>query len=122
MKARYQYRIYPTVGQQQSLAQLFGCVRVAFNDGLAFSKQSGQYPGVKVLSGRLTEAKKTMERAWLGDVSSVPLQQALQDLDIAYRNFFKSVKGERKGPRVNPLDSKRRQTGNLLVLPKQHLN
>ncbi|AMW28019.1 RNA-guided endonuclease InsQ/TnpB family protein [Arthrospira platensis] len=102
MKARYQYRIYPTVGQQQSLAQLFGCVRVAFNDGLAFSKQSGQYPGVKVLSGRLTEAKKTMERAWLGDVSSVPLQQALQDLDIAYRNFFKSVKGERKGPRVNP--------------------
>ncbi|MCW9683265.1 helix-turn-helix domain-containing protein [Dolichospermum planctonicum UHCC 0167] len=26
MKARYQYRFYPTIQQQQSLAQLFGCV------------------------------------------------------------------------------------------------
>ncbi|TAF52847.1 MAG: transposase, partial [Oscillatoriales cyanobacterium] len=50
MKARYQYRIYPTTGQQQSLAQLFGCVRVVFNDALAFSKQSRKYPGVNLLS------------------------------------------------------------------------
>jgi putative transposase len=35
MKARYQYRFYPTDQQQQSLAQLFGCVRVVWNDALA---------------------------------------------------------------------------------------
>ncbi|NJN63047.1 MAG: transposase [Coleofasciculaceae cyanobacterium RL_1_1] len=102
MKARYQYRIYPTTGQQQSLAQLFGCVRVVFNDALAFSKQSGKYPGVNRLSARLTQAKKTDERSWLSDVSSVPLQQALQDLNVAYRNLFKSIKGKRKGAKVNP--------------------
>lgn len=102
MKARYQYRIYPTDQQKQCLAQLFGCVRVVWNDALAFSKESGKYPGVNVLSSRLTLSKKTAERRWLKDVSSVPLQQALQDLDIAYRNFFKSIKGERKGPRVMP--------------------
>ncbi|MFO8039076.1 transposase, partial [Geitlerinema sp. P-1104] len=28
MKARYQYRIYPTQRQAQKLAQLFGCCRV----------------------------------------------------------------------------------------------
>nr|WP_265262604.1 helix-turn-helix domain-containing protein [Spirulina subsalsa] len=32
MKARYQYKIYPTTQQQQGLAQLFGCVRVAFKE------------------------------------------------------------------------------------------
>jgi putative transposase len=102
MKARYQYRIYPTTGQQQSLARLFGCVRVVFNDALAFSKQSGKYPGVNLLSAQLTQAKKTEERSWLSDVSSVPLQQALQDLNVAYRNLFKSIKGKRKGAKVNP--------------------
>ena len=102
MKARYQYRIYPTNQQKQSLAQLFGCVRVVWNDALAFSKESGKYPGVSVLSSRLTMSKRTDERKWLNDVSSVPLQQALQDLDVAYRNFFKSIKGERKGPKVKP--------------------
>ncbi|WP_228037033.1 helix-turn-helix domain-containing protein [Cuspidothrix issatschenkoi] len=40
MKARYQYRFYPTIQQQQSLAQLFSCVRVVWNDALAICKQS----------------------------------------------------------------------------------
>jgi transposase len=34
MKARYQYRFYPTDQQQQSLARLYGCVRVVWNDAL----------------------------------------------------------------------------------------
>ncbi|WP_307785901.1 helix-turn-helix domain-containing protein [Okeania sp. KiyG1] len=29
MKARFKYRIYPTLGQKYRLAKLFGCVRVA---------------------------------------------------------------------------------------------
>jgi putative transposase len=44
MKARYQYRFYPTIQQQQSLAQLFGCVRVVWNDALALCKQSEKLP------------------------------------------------------------------------------
>ncbi|WP_366025676.1 helix-turn-helix domain-containing protein [Microcoleus sp. PH2017_08_TRC_O_A] len=40
MKARYQFRFYPSNQQQQSLAQLFGCVRVVWNDALAVCKQS----------------------------------------------------------------------------------
>ena len=34
MKARYRYRIYPTAPQKISFAQLFGCVRVVWNDSL----------------------------------------------------------------------------------------
>jgi putative transposase len=54
------------------------------------------------MSERLTGAKSTPERAWLGEVSSVVLQQALADVNRAFRNFFNSVSGERKGPTVAP--------------------
>lgn len=43
----------------------------------------------------ITEAKLTEERAWLGEVSAVVVQQSLRDLDAAYRNFFDSLKGRR---------------------------
>ncbi|MFI8828730.1 RNA-guided endonuclease InsQ/TnpB family protein, partial [Streptomyces sp. NPDC053431] len=48
----------------------------------------------------LTASKKTPERVWLGEVSSVILQQSLRDLDTAYRNFFDSLKGKR--PKMGP--------------------
>ncbi|WP_218020819.1 hypothetical protein [Nocardia grenadensis] len=54
------------------------------------------------MSKRLTEAKKTRERVWPAEVSSVVLQQALADLNTAYRNFFRSVTGKRKGAKVSP--------------------
>jgi len=100
MKARYQYRFYPTNQQQKSLAQLFGCVRVVWNDALALCKASGKAIGFNKLSAMLTQSKRTEERQWLKDVSSVPLQQSLRYLDVAYRNFFSSLKGKRKGKKV----------------------
>ncbi|XZO01526.1 MAG: RNA-guided endonuclease InsQ/TnpB family protein [Microcoleus sp.] len=101
MKARYRYRFYPTSQQQQSLAQLFGCVRVVWNDALAFCKQSDKKPSSADLQKVvITQAKNTEERAWLGDVSCVPLQQSVADLDVAFKNFFNSCKGKRKGRKV----------------------
>src|SRR6266581_1254779 len=44
----------------------------------------------------------TPERAWLGEVSAVALQQSLADLNAAYRNFFASVTGKREGPKIAP--------------------
>ena len=75
-----------------------------FNDGLRIRQQAyeaGQpYVTDGELSARLTAAKATPERAWLKNVSSVMLQQALADLNVAYRNFFASRSGKRKGPPV----------------------
>jgi putative transposase len=104
MQLRYNYRLYPTPGQRHALARAFGCARVVFNDGL-HARQEAHEAGLPYitdadLSARLTVAKGTPERAWLGEVSAVVLQQALADLSAAYRNFFASVKGERKGPKV----------------------
>ncbi|MGY4098618.1 RNA-guided endonuclease InsQ/TnpB family protein [Nocardia sp. R16R-3T] len=106
MQLRYNFRLYPTVGQQVALAKAFGCARVVFNDALTAREtaRAGGLPYVKdgELSRRLTEAKKAPERVWLSEVSSVVLQQALADLNTAYRNFFQSVTGKRKGARVAP--------------------
>lgn len=101
MKARYQYRFYPSDQQQVSLAQLFGCVRVVWNDALAICKQSEKLPSNNDLQKLvITQAKKTEERSWLSDVSNIPLQQSVADLGVAYKNFFDSLKGKRKGKKV----------------------
>ncbi|NER47625.1 MAG: IS200/IS605 family element transposase accessory protein TnpB [Symploca sp. SIO1A3] len=113
MKARYRYQIYPTPGQQMALAKLFGCVRVVWNDALAFCitqyKAGGKKPQNSELQKQfITQAKKTREREWLSQVSCVPLQQSLNDLEQAYQNFFKSCKGQRKGKQVLPPKFKKR--------------
>lgn len=101
MKARYQYRFYPTDQQQQSLARLFGCVRVVWNDALAICKQSEKKPQSAELQKLvITQAKKTEARAWLSEVSNIPLQQSVADLEIAFKNFFNSCKGKKKGIKV----------------------
>lgn len=50
----------------------------------------------------ITQAKKTDSRAWLSEVSNIPLQQSISDLGVAYKNFFDSLKGKRKGAKVKP--------------------
>ncbi len=106
MQLRYNYRVYPTPSQQASLARAFGCARVVFNDALR-ARQQAQADGLPYvsdaeLSRRVTAAKLTPQRAWLAEVSAVVLQQALADLNVAYRNFFASVTGRRNGRRVAP--------------------
>ncbi len=107
MQLRYAFRVYPDAGQRVALARAFGCARVVFNDAVRAREDARRaglpFPTAAVLSRKLiTEAKRTAERSWLGEVSSVVLQQSLRDAEAAYRNFFASLKGTRKGTRVGP--------------------
>ncbi|MEX3099464.1 RNA-guided endonuclease InsQ/TnpB family protein [Streptomyces niveiscabiei] len=107
MQLRYTFRLYPDPGQQRALARAFGCARVVFNDAVRAREEAREagrpFPGIGELSTRLiTEAKRTVERSWLGEVSAVVLQQSLRDAETAYRNFFASLKGTRKGPKIGP--------------------
>jgi IS605 OrfB family transposase len=107
VQLRYNVRLYPTAGQCQALAKAFGCARTVFNDGLR-ARQDARENGLPYISDGdlskqvITQAKKTPERAWLGEVSAVVLQQALADLNTACRNFFDSLSGRRKGPKIAP--------------------
>lgn len=105
MQLRYAFRVYPNGPQRVALSRAFGCARVVFNDALRVRKdahaQGLPFPKSRELSKQvITEAKKTGSRSWLGEVSAVVLQQSLRDLDTAFTNFFASLKGARKGPKV----------------------
>ncbi|MFE4251523.1 RNA-guided endonuclease InsQ/TnpB family protein [Streptomyces sp. NPDC056910] len=105
MQLRYAFRLYPEPGQRSALGRAFGCARVVFNDAVRARRDAHAaglpYPKAAELSQTLiTRAKRTVERSWLGEVSSVVLQQSLRDVEAAYRAFFASLKGERKGARV----------------------
>jgi len=91
MKARHTYRIYPTDEQAKQLAQTFGCVRYIWNWALNLRSvgfKNGERIGYAQTSKELTLFKKQPDVSWLNDVSSVPLQQTLRDLQTAYTNFF----------------------------------
>jgi len=107
MQLRYNFRLDPTPGQRTALARTFGCARTVYNDGLR-ARQDARTAGLPFpKSGDLsklliTQAKKTGSRAWLSNAPVGVLQQSLRDLDTAYRNFFDSLSGKRKGPKVAP--------------------
>jgi len=49
VQVRYRYRLYPSPGQQQALARVFGCARVVYNDCLRLPRSAP--------SGGLTPAR-----------------------------------------------------------------
>jgi putative transposase len=101
---RYRYRLYPSAGQRQALARAFGCARVVYNDCLRLREEchaaAEQISDSEIQHRVITLAKLTPERAWLAGVSSVALVQACNDARRAYRNWFDSLSGKRKGGKV----------------------
>ena len=87
MQLRYNYRLDPWPRHRAALGKAFGCARVVFNDALRTREaahQAGEpYVTDSALSARLTAIKKAPESAWLNEVSSVVLQQALAELNMA---------------------------------------
>jgi len=92
IKRAYKYRFYPTAEQEVMLARTFGCARFVYNHMLEVRsdawKERQESISFAEISVMLTAMKKTPEYAWLSEVSSVPLQQALRHLETAFKNFF----------------------------------
>jgi len=100
---RYRYRVYPTAGQAQMLARTFGCVRVVYNDSPRL-RQDAHAAGEKLSDTEvrrrvITEAKRTPEREWLGEVASVALVQACQDARRALARRQRGSANRRKAAR-----------------------
>src|SRR5439155_19405377 len=92
VKRAFKYRFYPTDAQAAELSRTFGCVRKVYNLALTARTEAWrsrrEHVGYNATSAMLTLWKKTEELAYLNEVSSVPLQQALRHLQIAFTNFF----------------------------------
>lgn len=89
-KRAFKYRFYPTPEQAALLAQTFGCVRFVYNSILKWRTdafyEDGESINYNAASAQLTALKKEFD--WLGEVSSVPLQQSLRHQQTAFKNFF----------------------------------
>ncbi|MFJ9443000.1 RNA-guided endonuclease InsQ/TnpB family protein [Kitasatospora sp. NPDC101235] len=109
VKRAFKYRFYPTDAQAAELSRTFGCVRKVYNMALQARTEAWTLRQERVnynaTSAMLTAWKKSEELAYLCEVSSVPLQQALRHLQGAFTNFwqqrakyptFKSRKKSRK--------------------------
>ncbi|MBW4046377.1 MAG: IS200/IS605 family element transposase accessory protein TnpB [Proteobacteria bacterium] len=92
VKRTYRFRFDPTPEQAHILARTFGCARFAYNHMLRLRSnawmQRQERVGYHETSAALTALKKTPEHAWLNEVSSVPVQQAVRHLNTAFLNFF----------------------------------
>ena len=112
MQVRYRYRLYPAPRQRQALARAFGCARVVYNDCLRVRDEAyaagEKISDTEVQRRVITLAKLTPERAWLAEVASVALVQACQDARRAYKNWFDSLTGRRKGPKIRHPKPKRK--------------
>ncbi len=88
----YRYRFYPTEEQEQLLRRTLGCVRLVYNKAL-HTRTEGWYErqeriDYKQTSALLTDWKKQEDLEFLNEVSSVPLQQGLRNLQKAFVNFW----------------------------------
>jgi len=87
------YRIYPTLGQKELIEKHIGSSRFIYN--LALETKNTAYLGSKkILSSfdlikQLPDLKK--ECIWLKEVNSQSLQQSIQNMDIAFKRFFKGA-------------------------------
>ena len=92
MRTAYKCRAYPAPGQASVLNRTFGCVRVVWNRTLAWRHQRSYSEQARTnftqASAYLTAMKRDPDLAWLNEVSSVPLQQAIQHQQVAYTGFF----------------------------------
>ena len=101
---RYRCRIEPTDAQQRMLARVFGCCRVVFNDALRVRGEAYR-AGMKLSDTEIqrrviTQAKTTAERGGLAEVPSVALVQSVNDSRRAWRNYFDSHTGKRRGRKL----------------------
>ncbi|WP_433466566.1 RNA-guided endonuclease InsQ/TnpB family protein [Spirillospora sp. CA-128828] len=107
MRTAYKCRAYPDSEQAAIFGRTFGCVRLVWNKTLAERHRAyhveSRRISYKETDAALTAWKKTEELAFLSEVSSVPLQQALRHQHAAFANFFA---GRARYPRFKTRNSR----------------
>ena len=86
MLKAYKYKLYPNLEQREYLVKIFGCTRFIYNkmlaDKIEYYKETGE-----MLKNTPAQYKKEFE--WLKEVDSLALANAQQNLEKAYKNFFR---------------------------------
>ena len=121
----FKYRIYPSEPQKELIAKHIGSSRFVYN--LALETKNAAYLGSKHnfspfdLIKQLPELKKECE--WLKEVNSQSLQQSIQNMDIAFKKFFKGAgfpkfKSKHKGKQSFSIPQNVIVENEKLIIPK----
>jgi putative transposase len=97
----YRYRLNPTAAQEIRLTQFAGARRFVWNWALnrkrEHFRETGKTLSYNDLAAELTRLKQQPATAWLREMDSQLLQQALHDLENAYQHFFRRARhGDKK--------------------------
>jgi len=125
----YKFRLSPNEEQKILINKSVGCARYIYNHFLDKTKEN-EYQTYTKYSKQLTQLKKELE--WLKEPDKFALQNALKDLDRAFKNFFsgkygfpkfKSKKNKKNSYRTNKFTRKSGTTNieikdNKIKLPK----
>lgn len=86
-------RLKPAKEQEELMFKSVGCARFAYNWGLnkwdEIYKNNGKPSRNEIRAEFNNTIKKQEEYKWLYEVSSKVITQSFQDLDTAFKNFFK---------------------------------
>ena len=121
----FKYRIFPNYPQKELIAKHIGSSRFVYN--LALETKNTAYLGSKHnfspfdLIKQLPELKKECE--WLKEVNIQSLQQSIQNMDIAFKKFFKGAgfpkfKSKHKGKQSFSIPQNVIVENDLLIIPK----
>ena len=125
MEKAYKYRIYPNKKQEELINRTFGCTRFVYNRYLAKKIETYQNTQktltYKECSLDLTNLKK--ELIWLKEVDKFSLQNALKDLENAYKKFFKEKIGfpKFKSKKTNRFSYRTNYTNNNIEYLGKHI-
>ena len=127
----FKFRIYPNKTQQNLINRTLGCCRFVFNHFLALRRDewtaNHKSIGYVQSAAMLTDLKKNEDFSWLKEADSMALQEALRNLDTAYKNFFqrrakyprfKSKHQHSQSYRTRNQSNGIRIIGNKIKLPK----
>ncbi|HBG9825916.1 TPA: transposase [Clostridioides difficile] len=125
VKKAYKFRMYPNKKQQELINKTFGCCRFVYNKYLAkridVYKNDKETFTYKQCSSDLTNLKKELK--WLKEPDKFSLQNALKDLDNAYKKFFKEKAGfpKFKSKKINRFSYKTNFTNGNIMYCGQHI-
>ncbi len=109
----YRFQLRPTKAQEEALYQMAGAKRFIFNWSLARRREAYEETGKGLTyfqqNKELTTLKRQPETLWLKEADAQALQEALRDVDRAFKNFFE------KRSRFPRFKSRKRETPSFRI-------
>lgn len=120
-------RLYPTKEQEDLFFKFSGVSRFTYNECLSYKiqvyKEQGYSCKVQDLIKHIQDLKYSGDYDWLLEVPESVTKQAIKDLDVAYKNFFRN--GNKGFPKFkskkNTVQSFYQRTDKMYMIDNTHI-